>query len=257
MKTTKTQIMKNIYTLTILLVLSLSSFAKDYFIYTAKKSGNWNNAATWNLVMRNDNVKKDKFIIPSEFKVTADEDVNSMGYSDVELQISGILELGSSATLYFGNDSKIEILATGSIDANGASQQIYIGAVSKYVGNKNKTLNGPLYADYSTGIAPAGFSAYSLLALTTPSVTPARRNNENATPVIYAANKNLHISFNDLKSSFTVQVLNMNGAVVASQTFNHASSKVVLNMSQLNSGMYVVVLTASNNIPAVKKIALN
>lgn len=253
---TKTQLMKNIFTLSILLVLSLSTFARTYYINTAKKSGNWDNAGTWNTIVRNDNVKKDKFIIPAGFKVTADEDVNDMGYTDVELQISGTLQLGSSTTLYFGNDSKIEILATGAIDATGASQQIYIGAVSKYVGNKNKTLNGPLYADYSTGAAPVGFSAYSLLALAAPAA-PATRN-ENITPAIYASNKNIHISFNTaLKSSFTVQVMNMNGVVVASQSFNRSSSKVVLNMSKLNAGIYVVALNGNNNPSTAKQIAIN
>src|SRR3954468_16274016 len=156
MKATTSNFMKNIYTLTILLCLSLTSFAKNYFIYTAKKSGNWDNAGTWSVIPRNDNVQKDMFIIPAAFQVTADEDVNQMGYTDVELYLSGVLRLGSSTTLLFGQGSRIELLATGSIEGNGASQQIYIGNVSKYMGNKNKTLTGPLFADQSSGAAPSG-----------------------------------------------------------------------------------------------------
>src|SRR5690349_10630912 len=151
MKATTINTMKNIYTLTILLCLSLSSFAKNYFIYTAKKSGNWDNSGTWSVIPRNDNVQKDMFIIPAGMTVTADEDVNQMGYTDVELYVSGVLRLGSSTTLLFGVNSRIELLATGTIEGNGASQQIFIGDVSKYLGSKNKTLSGPLFADKSTG----------------------------------------------------------------------------------------------------------
>jgi hypothetical protein len=254
---TKTQLMKNIITLSILLVLSLCSFAKTYFIHTAKKSGNWDNAGTWNVVVRNDNVSKDKFIIPAAFTVTADEDVNSMGYTDVEMQISGRLELGSSTTLYFGNNSKIDILSTGSIKANGASQQIYIGGVSKYVGNKNKTLSGPVYADYSTGVAPSGFSAFTLLAINTnAAVTPARTNTEKTK--VYASNKNVNITFNtEVRNTVAVKILNINGSVVASQSFNRPSSTVIMNMSQLQSGIYVVYVTDNNNTPTVTKVSIN
>ena len=63
--------------------------------------------------------------------------------------------------MFFGDNSKIEILSTGSIEGNGASQQLFIGDDSKYAGNKNKTLNGPLYADAST----AGFVTYSMLSV--------------------------------------------------------------------------------------------
>ena len=250
--------MKNIYTLSILLVLSLSSFAKTFYIYTAKKSGDWDNSGTWNVVVRNDNVQKDKFIIPSSFTVTADEDVNNMGYSDVELQISGTLKLGSSATLYFGNNSSIQVLSTGSIDANGASQQIYIGAISKYVGNKNKTLTGPVYADFSTGAAPLGFSTFSLLSINnqTPAVT--RQRDEDKSPIIYASGKNIRITVRgEVRSLITVNVMNMNGEVVASETFNKPSSNLSIKLSQLKSGVYVVYLTGNNAATTVQKVFLN
>src|SRR5689334_711048 len=100
---TNTQLMKNIYTLSILLVLSVVSFARPYYTFTAKNSGSWDNAAIWNVVVRNDNVQKDKFVIPFSIKVTADEDVNAMGLTDIELVISGILEIGPSTILYFGS----------------------------------------------------------------------------------------------------------------------------------------------------------
>ena len=249
--------MKNIYTLTTILILSLSSFANTYNVYTAKASGSWTNSATWTVVLRNDNVKKDKFIIPYGITITANEDVNSMGYTDVELQISGKLLLSSSVTLYFGNNSKIDILYTGSIDAEGLSQQIFIGNVSKYMGNKNKTIKGPVYADNTTGIAPNGFSVYTVLSLTNNAAAVTGRNNDKST-VVYAANKNINIEFNsDVRSTVSVKLVNMNGLIVSNTSFNHPSSKLSLDMSNLKTGVYVVQVTGNNYTTTVNKIFLN
>jgi hypothetical protein len=250
--------MKNIFTLTILLVISLSSFAKNYYIYTAKNSGYWSNGTTWTSVVRNDNVQKDKFIIPGGFTVTADDAVSDMGLTDVELQISGLLELAPSATIYLGANSSIQVLSTGSIKANGASQQIFIGNEAKYIGNINKTLTGPVYADYSTGVSPMGFSSFTLLSLNSnlPSYA-ARQNDADKSTVIYASNKNINITFKSEVSSVSVNVVNMNGAIVASASFSKPSSNVTLNMSNLKPGVYVVQLSGNNVTTTVKKIFLN
>ena len=251
---TKTQLMKNIFSLSILLVVSLSSFAKNYYIYTAKTSGNWSNNTTWTAIVRNDGVQKDKFVIPGGFAITGDEAVNNMGISDVELQISGVLELAPSATIYLGANSSIQVLSTGSIKANGASQQIFIGNDSKYIGNMNKTLTGPVYADYSTGVAPMGFNSFTLLSLNAAS---ARQIDADKSTVIYASNKNLHITFKSEVRSVSVNVVTMNGAIVASESFSKPSSNLNLNMSNLKPGVYVVQLTGNNVTTTVKKIFLN
>jgi hypothetical protein len=251
---TKTQLMKNIFTLSILVLVSLSSFAKDYYIYTAKSSGNWSNSTSWTAVMRNDGVQKDKFIIPGGFTITGDEEVSKMDISDVELQISGQLELARGTAIYLGANSNIQVLSTGSIKANGASQKIFIGADAKYVGNMNKTLTGPVYADYSTGVAPMGFNSFTLLSLNAAS---ARQIDADKSTVIYASNKNITIKFKTEVRSVAVNVVNMNGAIVANETFSKPSSNLNLNMSNLKPGVYVVQLTGNNVATTVKKIFLN
>ena len=246
--------MKNILTLSILLVVSLTSFAKNYYIYTAKSSGNWSNSTTWTAIVRNDGVEKDKFVIPGGFAITGDEAVSNMGISDVELQISGVLELAPSASIYLGANSSIQVLSTGAIKANGASQQIFIGNDAKYIGNINKTLTGPVYADYSTGVAPMGFSSFTLLSL---NATSARQVDAEKSTVIYASNKNITIKFKTEVRSVAVNVVNMNGAIVASESFSKLSSDLNLNMSSLKPGVYVVQLTGNNVPTTVKKIYLN
>ena len=103
---TKILTMKNILTLSILLIISVSSFAKTYSTYTANKSGNWDALATWTIINRNDGIQKDKFIIPGGVTVIADDDVNNMRLDNIELQISGVLQLAPSAILYFGEETK-------------------------------------------------------------------------------------------------------------------------------------------------------
>ena len=257
---TKNPFMKNILTLTILISLSLTSFANTYYIHTAKATGNWNNTAIWNKVVRTDNVSKDKFIIPAAFNVTGDNDVNSLGYDNVELQISGKLIIGNSAILSFGNDSKIEILSTGSIVGNGNSQQILIGGVSKYVGNKDKTITGPLYADFSTPSSPNGFVAYTLLAINDRNAeTIGQTTNRNKEMVnIYSSNKTISIAFasNNI-NTVTVKIMNINGNVVSSQLINRPAATVKVNTQNLNSGIYVVYVADQNNIVTVKKVFVN
>ena len=249
--------MKNIYTLITLLVLSLSSFAKTYYVFTAKQSGNWKKPQTWNVVVRNDNVSKDKFIIPSGYTVTADNDVNSMGFTDVELQISGTLEMDLNTSLYFGSNSRIDVLSTGSIVGSRSSQQIFVGNDSKYMGNRNKTISGPVYADNSTGVAPYGFSTYTILSINA-SPAPMRPNTADKTPVIYSSNKNITITFTEeVRSAVEVKLMDMNGSVVSSKSFNKPSLKLNLDMSHLKTGVYVVCMTGSNYNVTVKKIFIN
>jgi hypothetical protein len=157
--------MKNTLLLSILISFTGNCFAKTYYIYTASANGSWASPATWTMIARTDNISKDKFIIPSSYTVLADDNVNTLGYTDVEIQISGTLQLGLPTTLSFGSGSKIEVFSTGSIEGNGARQTINIGSVTKYEGNKNKVLRGPVYADISTGSAPTGFAAFSSLAV--------------------------------------------------------------------------------------------
>ena len=251
--------MKNIYLLSTLLVLSLSSFAKTYYIYTAKQSGSWNKSQTWNMIVRNDNVNKDKVIIPSAYTITADNDVNNLGFTDVELQISGVLEMDVNTTLYFGANSRIEILSTGSIEGSRSTQQIFIGSVSKYIGNRNKTLSGTVYADNSTGAAPYGFSTYTVLSINTnPAFVPVRPNTSDKSPIIYSINKNISITFkSEVRAAVEVKVINMNGSVVSSESFNNPSLKLTLDMSNVKSGIYVVSVTGSNYTTTVKKIFIN
>jgi hypothetical protein len=334
---TKNLLMKNLLTLTILLIMSVSSFARTYSSYTANKSGYWKALSTWTIVNRNDGIQKDKFIIPAGITIVADDDVNKMGLDNVELQISGVLQLAPSAILYFGAESKIDIYASGSIAGNGASQRIFIGGVSKYTGNTDKNLSGPLYADAST----TGFTSYALMSVNFISFAGSMNNdntislkwsvsnevnnkhyevearnssewakiglvaaNANAASTnsykfntkdakagttafrlkqvdldgtvhysniitinnkqalaqtkIFAANRKVNIQLpGEVKQTVAVKVMNLNGFVVASQSFNQPASNLSLSLNHLNAGTYVVYVSDNINMPVATKVMVN
>jgi hypothetical protein len=265
--------MKNTYSLFILLFLSLSCFSKNYFIYTAKASGNWSNAGTWNTTPRNDNVQKDKFIIPAAFTVTGDDDVNSMGFSDVEIQIHGTLQLAPSTTLHFGTNSRIEIFATGTIGANGASQQIYIGVVSKYTGSKNKNLQGPVYADATTGSAPNGFTKYALLPANITAFS-ATISNEHTVSLKWSAESAVSTTHFEIEHKVDDHDWMLLGVVVASENsetksfqFNHiisSSGRLLYRLKQVgddgkirHSNIVSVIAKKPVAIPPASIVAVN
>ena len=233
--------MKNIYTLPLLILISLNCCAKTYFIYTAKANGVWSNARTWNTVARKDNVQKDKFVIPAAYTVMGDDDVNSMGFADIEMHIFGTLTLEPGTSLHFGSASRIEIFAGGAINANGASQQIYIGTVSKYTGYKNKNLHGPLYADASTGSAPNGFSTYGALpaSINAFSVTTS---NDQTVSLKWSVTGEIKSSHYQVETRTESKDWSLAGLVVAGKeqtySFSHknmASGTISYRLKQVNA----------------------
>jgi hypothetical protein len=172
----KIQSMKTIYTLFILLSLSAVSHGQHY-IYIAKANGNFGDASTWNAATRNDNVKQDKYVIPAAYTVTADKNTDYTTLGDIQLVIAGELQLGPSAEMNLTNNSSIQLLAGASVNGNGGSQKILIGGVTKYQGNKDRTIAGPLFADRTT----TGFSLFTTLSVHFVSFTASKNSDNTAT----------------------------------------------------------------------------
>lgn len=85
------------------------------------------------------------------------------------------------------------------------------------------------------------------------------RNNEvEQVANIYASSKQtITVDFNsDVKNNVTIQVVNMNGQVVAKQHYNQASYRLTLNIMSASSGIYAVQVSDGNGWSEVKKIAM-
>jgi hypothetical protein len=154
--------MKKFYNILILLLIGLGSSAQTKYIYTAIKNGMWNDMSVWNIVVRNDGVPKDKVIIPAAFTITADNGVNSLGLGDIQVEITGALQVAANTQINLTGGSSIQLIGAGRILGVNTNQRIRIGAVVKYNGSLDGTKTGPSIADAISGVSPNGFRSMTL-----------------------------------------------------------------------------------------------
>jgi hypothetical protein len=162
--------MKTIYTLLILLMISSTSIGQTYRIYTAKQNGDFGHASTWSAVLRNDNVKLHTYIIPASYTVTADKYTDYSALGDIEIVVAGKLKMGAGAEMSLTNNSSIRLISGAFVEGNGGSQKILIGGITKYQGNTDKSIQGPLFADKTT----IGFSLFTTLSVEFLSFTASK-----------------------------------------------------------------------------------
>lgn len=177
--------MKHIYLITILTLISLTSFSQ-YYIQTAIKSGNWSAKGSWTTINRTDGKKINSIIIPKDITIEVAKTEDLSGDGDFEVEISGKLEFKNDKTLTFSENSSI-VLKDGEIDIdetvkkkkeNKKSEFIIIGGVIKYNSNLEEEIKGSLYANKSTGAAPMGFSINAILPVNFVSFNASKVNDD-------------------------------------------------------------------------------
>ena len=166
--------MKALYTYIFFLLISASSFAQPYYVYTATKNGNWSKMNIWNIIVRTDGVNKTKVVIPSLYTVSVDNTVNGLGLGDVEIVIMGSLSMQPSTDIALTTASTIQLLGSGRIIGVSNTQKITINGVTKYDGSLDLTKTGASTASLATGVSPNGFSAASLLPVKFTSFTAVK-----------------------------------------------------------------------------------
>jgi hypothetical protein len=150
--------MKNIYLLISLLIISFTTTAQTFRIYTAVSNGNWSNAATWSSVVRTDNVKKNRYFIPAGRTVVATTNFDYTDLGDVDVVVGGTLRLSSNVIFALTAASNIDIFPDGEIESIGASA-IFISNSLKYFSFGSRSLSGPAYTDLSI----PGFANFTTL----------------------------------------------------------------------------------------------
>jgi hypothetical protein len=169
--------MKNIYFTLIFLISATSIFSQTYYVYTAQKTGNWNDMTVWAIGVRGDGVKKTKVIIPASYIVSVDNAVNSFGLGDVDINLYGSLNIINNTNITLASQSTFELFGTASLIGSNATQKITLGGVVKYDGAKDKTKTGGWLANSVTGISPLGFVSTLVLPVKMLSFNVNRNSN--------------------------------------------------------------------------------
>ena len=163
--------MEKFYLLLVCVLVAASSFCAPFYIYTATRSGLWSDMAVWNITIRTDGKAKTKVVIPSSYTIIVDNNVNSFGLGDVEIQLGGKLNMQPNTTINLSSISSVELVGAGQIIGSNNTQKINIGPVTKYDGSKDFSKSGASIANASTGVSPLGFTPTSLLAVKLESFT--------------------------------------------------------------------------------------
>lgn len=160
------------------MLLSAGSFGQ-YYVYTATKTGSWNDLTVWNIALRTDGIHKTKVVIPNPYVISVDNAVNSFGLGDVEINIFGSLSLLPSTTIALTAASYVELYGTGSIAGTNNTQKITVGGVTKYDGSLDHTKTGASsIATSATGVSPNGFMSTALLPVVFTSFTVVKDAND-------------------------------------------------------------------------------
>src|SRR5215212_4621001 len=101
--------MKKLYYILALLLVGLGSFAQPKYVYTAIKSGLWSDISVWDITVRTDGVPKDKVVIPAAYIIIADNNVNNMGLGDIQIEVSGAIQMAANTQLNLTANSSIEL----------------------------------------------------------------------------------------------------------------------------------------------------
>jgi hypothetical protein len=175
--------MKHLNLIAALLLITSTTFAQSYFLTTAKKTGNWSEESTWNISVRTDGKKVNTVVIPTNITVYVNDDNNMVGYGDMEIEVTGKLQMIHNSSLSLTKGSKITVKDAGVIDLDTKamndkkndkikySEQIIIGGVVKFDGAKEDDVKGNVFASQITAGSPFGFSSNAMLPVNFVSFT--------------------------------------------------------------------------------------
>ncbi len=162
--TTKTYLMKQIYTLTLLTLLALTAHSTPGRPVNTVTTwwDNWSKASSWSLNRVPAN--GDSIVIPAGKAIVFDV---ANTYSNLYINNLGNLTIQQTMTL--NSTSTVMVASGGQINAWGANRSIEIitiGNVNKFDQTNAARYNGYGFANKITGVAPNGFSTNSSLPVT-------------------------------------------------------------------------------------------
>ncbi len=258
--------MKKFYLLIICVLIASTAFCAPFYIYTATRSGLWSDMAVWNITVRTDGKLKTKVIIPASYNIVVDNNVNSFGLGDVEIQLAGKLNMQPNTTISLSAPSSLELIGTGQIIGNNNTEKINIGAVTKYDGSKDFSKSGAAIATATTGVSPFGFTPTGLLAVKLESFTAEQYN--SAVLLKWSTSAEISNDYFAIQRSYdgsswtTIATVKGNGTTQTVSTYRYTDNNsnnalIYYRLRQVDidgASEFSVVRTIGSNVSTVSKI---
>ena len=106
----------------------------------------------------------DTIIIPVTFSLSVKGNIYNSTPPKLIIYVYGTLDFDPAGRIELADESEVYVYPGGSISTNGSSsERIIINGLTKFNGQTDGNISGPLFANASTGASPSGFVTFSVL----------------------------------------------------------------------------------------------
>lgn len=108
----------------------------------------------------------DTVIIPVTFSLSVKGNIYNSAQPRLIIYVYGTLDFDPAGKIDLADESEIYVFTGGSISTNGSSsERIIINGLTKFNGQTDGNVSGPLFANGATGSSPSGFVTFSILPI--------------------------------------------------------------------------------------------
>ena len=141
--------------LLICFILSNTAFSRVKTPVSNNNNG-WSVAANW--LPTGVPANGDTIIIPASFTISVNGNIYNSGKPRLVIYVYGTLDFDPSGKIDLLDESEVYLFNGGSINTHGSgSERIVINGKTKFNGQVDGNMSGPLFANASTGESPFGF----------------------------------------------------------------------------------------------------
>lgn len=108
----------------------------------------------------------DTVIIPVAFSLSIKGNIYNTDNPRLIIYVYGTMDFEPAGKIDLADESEVYVFTGGSIGTNGSSsERIIINGLTKFNGQADGNISGPLFANGATGASPSGFVTFSVLPL--------------------------------------------------------------------------------------------
>lgn len=120
----------------------------------------------------------DTVIIPVAFSLSVKGNIYNTDKPKLVIYVYGTLDFDPAGRIELADESEIYVFTGGLISTNGSSsERIIINGLTKFNGQADGNISGPLFANGATGASPSGFITFSILPVKLVQFSHELKNN--------------------------------------------------------------------------------